>query len=669
VAPALRFGLRLWIAACLAVYIAFSLELDNAFWAGTSAAFVCQPTVGASLRKGGFYLIGSVVGAVAIVVLTACFPQDRIGFLIGLALWGAACAFTATLLHNFAGFAAALAAITAAIVGSNELGATGGADGQVFTLAVTRVSEISIGVVCAGIVLAGTDLGGAPRRLAARFAAIAAEIMEGFTGTLSRAGLDRIDTRAIRRELTRRVIALDPAIDETIGESSRLRFHSPVLQTAVDGFIAAIAGWRTVGDHILLMPPDQARAEAEAVLRGIPREPRPASAQGEPSRWITEPARLNRIYQAAAMELVARQAGTPSPRLLADHSAEVLVGISHVLDGLALLSDDPGRPLRPRRGLVRVRVPDLLPPLANAGRAFVTIGAVALFWIVTAWPNGATAIIFATIGVVLLATRADQAYTAALSFTLGTILAAVLAAIIKFAVLPETESYAGFCIAIGLVLVPAGALMAQPRHPAQGWQTALFTAATLFFFPLLAPANQMVYDTQQFYNADSAIIAGFGAAALAFRMLPPLPPALRTRRLLALTLRDLRRLAVSSIVPATEEWRGRVYDRISVLPDQAEPLQRAQILAALLVGSEIIRLRRIAPGFGLGPALGRTLEAVAQGNVSRAIDRLADLDRAFASEPVAEIRASIACRARGSILATSEALNEHAAYFGTRASR
>jgi uncharacterized membrane protein YccC len=318
---------------------------------------------------------------------------------------------------------------------------------------------------------------------------------------------------------------------------------------------------------------------------------------------------------------------------------------------------------------VRVRVPDLLPPLANAGRAFVTIGGVALFWIVTAWPNGATAMIFVTIGTVLLATRGDQAYTAAWSFTLGTILAAVLAAIIKFAVLPETESYAGFCIAIGLVLVPAGALMAQPRQPAQGWQTALFTAATLFFFPLLAPANQMVYDTQQFYNADSAIIAGFGAAALAFRLLPPVPPALRTRRLLALTLRDLRRLAVSSIVPATEEWRGRVYDRISVLPDQAEPLQRAQIVAALLVGSEIIRLRRIAPGFGLGPALGTAMEAVAQGNVARAIAGLADLDRAFASDSVAETKASIACRARGSILAMSEALNEHAAYFGARASR
>src|SRR4051812_1225330 len=45
--------------------------------------------LGASLRKGWFRMIGTVVGAVLIVLLTACFPQDRAGFLIGLALWGA----------------------------------------------------------------------------------------------------------------------------------------------------------------------------------------------------------------------------------------------------------------------------------------------------------------------------------------------------------------------------------------------------------------------------------------------------------------------------------------------------------------------------------------------------------------------------------------------------
>ena len=62
--PPLLFGLRLWASVCLALYIAFWLELDNAYWAGTSAAIVCQPHLGASLRKGWYRLIGTVIGAV-----------------------------------------------------------------------------------------------------------------------------------------------------------------------------------------------------------------------------------------------------------------------------------------------------------------------------------------------------------------------------------------------------------------------------------------------------------------------------------------------------------------------------------------------------------------------------------------------------------------------------
>src|SRR6516225_6347390 len=87
----LLFGIRLWASVCLALYVAFWLQLDHPFWAGTSAAIVCQPKLGASLRKGWFRMIGTVVGAVAIVVMTACFPQDRALFLVSLALWGAAC--------------------------------------------------------------------------------------------------------------------------------------------------------------------------------------------------------------------------------------------------------------------------------------------------------------------------------------------------------------------------------------------------------------------------------------------------------------------------------------------------------------------------------------------------------------------------------------------------
>src|SRR5271165_7515430 len=281
--PPLLFGLRLWASVCLALYVAFWLELPNAYWAGTTAAIVCQPHLGASLRKGWFRLIATVVGAVAIVVLTACFPQDRGPFLVGLALWGAGCALVATLLRNFASYSAALAGYTAAIIASDQLGATGGPNGDAFMLAVYRASEICIGIVCAGVVLAATDLGGARRRLATLFAAISAEISRQFTGTLATAGAGFEETQTVRRELVRRVIVLDPVIDEALGESSQLRYHSPVLQIAIDGLLSALASWRTAAVLLARSPDERARQEAAAVLARVPEELRLEPEQNEPT--------------------------------------------------------------------------------------------------------------------------------------------------------------------------------------------------------------------------------------------------------------------------------------------------------------------------------------------------------------------------------------------------
>jgi uncharacterized membrane protein YccC len=659
--PALLFGLRLWAAVCLALYVAFSLELNNAYWAGTSAAIVCQPSLGASLRKGWFRMVGTVIGAVAIVVLTAVFPQERRGFLVGLALWCAACGLVATLLRNFASYAASLAGFTAAIVASDELGAVGGANGDAFILAVTRASEICIGIVCAGVVLAATDFGGARRRLGAQLAGISAEIAGRFASSFSLAGLHEAAMRPVRRDLVRRVIALDPVIDEALGEATDLRPHAPVLEVAVGGLFAALAGWRTVDRRLEQLPTDLGRREAELIQRNLPPEVCSAPVRGEANCWAVDPLPVRKACAAAVRALTALPARTPSLRLLADRSAQALIGIRHALDALRLLAD-PAQTVRARR-IVRLQVPDFLPSLVNAMRVFVTIGAVELFWIATAWPSGAQAIAFAAIAVVVFSPRADRAYATTVSFMVGTSLTAAFAAIIKFAVLPGLETFAGFSLALGLVLVPAGALMAQP------WRTVMFMAMTVNFVPLLAPANQMSYDTEQFYNAASAIVAGVGAGALAFRLLPPLSPAVRTRRLLALTLRDLRRLTTGPIPRATDAWEDRIYARLSVLPEQAEPLQRGQLLAAIFTGRDIIRLRHIAHRFDLEVELHAALEAVARGHSAIAIEHLAQLDRMLTAMPDTRPGARVRLRARGNILAMSEALAQHAAYFDSGAAR
>jgi uncharacterized membrane protein YccC len=616
---------------------------------------VSQPHLGASLRKGWYRLIGTVVGAVAIVVMTACFPQDRAAFFVTLALWGAACALVATLLRNFASYAAALAGYTAAIIASDQLGAVGGLNGQAFLLAVFRASEICIGIVCAGIVLAATDLGGAQRRLATLFAAISTEISSRFTGTLANAGAGFEETQTVRRELVRRLIALDPVIDEALGESAQLRYHSPVLQFAIDGLMSAMAGWRSAAVVLARSPDERARQEACAVLARVPEELRLGPEQSEPTRWIADPTRLLRVCDAAVRRLVALPARTPSLRLLADQTGEVLGGISHALNGLALLVDDPARPVFFRsRGSRRLRMPDLLPPLVNAGRVLVVIGAAELFWIVTAWPGGANAITFAAIISILLAPRADQAYTAAIGFMIGSILAVAVVATLLFAVLPNVETFAGFGWRIAFVLVPVGTALALQ------WQPAIFTGMVTVFVPLLAPTNPMSYDQQQYYNTALTIITGAGAGAFSFLLIPPLSPAFRTRRLLTLTLRDLRRLATGPIPRTPDDWEGRMFGRFAALPDQAQPLQRSQLVAAFSVGSEIIQLRHIASRLELETALDRALDALAQGESAIAVERLALVDQVLASRPGA---ASAVLRARGLILAICASLTQHAACF------
>ena len=108
-------------------------------------------------------------------------------------------------------------------------------------------------------------------------------------------------------------------------------------------------------------------------------------------------------------------------------------------------------------------------------------------------PHGRTAplaITFAAIGVILLAPRADQAYAAAMGFMVGTVLAAVLRGDHCICGAAEVGDLCRLQPRDRPCPDPGRApLMAQP------WQTAMFTAMAANFVPLLAPANQMSYDT------------------------------------------------------------------------------------------------------------------------------------------------------------------------------
>jgi uncharacterized membrane protein YccC len=347
--------------------------------------------------------------------------------------------------------------------------------------------------------------------------------------------------------------------------------------------------------------------------------------------------------------------------MIVDHAARALRGLARAFDGLALLTNPTGAVRR--SPLAHFRVPDWMPSIVNALRVVVTIGAAELFWILTAWPSGATAITFAAIIVILLSPQQDNAYVAARTFLFGTLLSAAIAAIVAFAVLPQFVTFVGFSLVLGAVLVPLGALSAGP------WNPQLFTAAAINFIPMLGPQNQMAYNTHQFYNSAAAICIGILFAVIALRLIPPLSPALRTHRLLALTLRDLRKLAGGRTPMPQQEWESRIYGRLAVLPQQAELVQGAQLAAALSVGAEVIRLRNVAGRFGLNEEMAAAFVALAAGNSAQAARRFAEADRALASIPEQQPGAALRLRARGSICAITEALARYSDYFDAGAAR
>jgi len=93
-------------------------------------------------------MIGTVVGAVAIVVLTARFPQAGPVFCSALALWGAACGFVATLLRNFAAMARRWPVFTAAVIRSDEIGRGRRPITTSLCCCCSR-KRICIGIICA----------------------------------------------------------------------------------------------------------------------------------------------------------------------------------------------------------------------------------------------------------------------------------------------------------------------------------------------------------------------------------------------------------------------------------------------------------------------------------------------------------------------------------------
>ena len=240
------------------------------------------------------------------------------------------------------------------------------------------------------------------------------------------------------------------------------------------------------------------------------------------------------------------------------------------------------------------------------------------------------------IGTILLAPRGEQAYRGSHEFHDRHLSHSGSAAIVGLRAAADATTFLfGFSLAIGLVLVPAGA------GESPTWQTGQCSrrhSSVLLFSP--RATNQMSLTTLAFYNVAAAAVAGSGsagalispAAAVAFGIVGP--SASQSHFTGSPAPRDGQYFSV------IRRAQGRVYSRLSVLgPVSAAPFS-ALTPGSAAVGCEIIRLREhLSTVSILARVLTEALEALAGGSSAAAV-ATANLMRAHGAPRTA----SAACR-------------------------
>jgi uncharacterized membrane protein YccC len=142
------FSINCFLATILTMFIAFSLDLKSPGWAMTTVYLTSQPISGVMGAKATYRAAGTFIGGVAMVAIVPNLVDASELTTISIILWVTLCLYIALLDRTPRSYMFVLSGYTAALIGFPSVLAPE----TVFDTAVSRVEEITIGVICAALV-------------------------------------------------------------------------------------------------------------------------------------------------------------------------------------------------------------------------------------------------------------------------------------------------------------------------------------------------------------------------------------------------------------------------------------------------------------------------------------------------------------------------------------
>jgi uncharacterized membrane protein YccC len=620
------FSVNCYIATILTMFVAFSLDLKSPGWAMTTVYLTSQPLSGAMRAKAIYRAIGTFVGAAAMVAIIPNLVSAPELTTLAIILWVALCVFISLLDRTPRSYMFVLSGYTAALIGFPSVLAPG----TVFDTAVSRVEEITLGVVCAAIVhsifFPKSVFSAFEQKLRSTVADTRGWLTDGLTRQATpevdrerrRIAADitelyllgtslRFDTSPHRpdiatiRAFDRRIVALLPLVSGIEDRLTLLRRMGP-LDARLTQLLADVDNWMRLD-----APGDRQRAEQLKLncAAAIP-------AVGPQSSWA-ELVTVNLTVRL--IELIdAWQACLGFTAYLADPAQAPSADIRAAAEQLG------PKPMHTDPGIA----------LLSALAAAIAMGICAFFWIATAWPDGGAAVAFAAVACTLFASLDDPTPTIR-NITLLLALCIPLVLLYQFFVLPAIGGFVLLCAVLAFVLIPAGLLMAIPAYAPVG------LALALGFNVELSLQTSYTADLAAIINSNSAFVLGGVVALIVTRLMRAIGTQASARRLMRAIYRDLADLAAWRAHPTREQWVSYMMDRVALLlyrQPRFEPRPQhefADALEDLRLGVNIIETQSIAPSMSkpaqdalaaMFPDLAAHFQALARGRVAELDDDL-----------------------------------------------
>ncbi|MFZ0553100.1 MAG: FUSC family protein [Steroidobacteraceae bacterium] len=606
------FALANTVAVLSALYIALAFDLERPYWAMFTVFIVAKPMSGAVRSKAVYRLAGTLAGAAMAVFLVPPLVQAPVLLCLAMSAWVGTCLYFSLLDRTPRSYAFMLAGYTATIVGFSVVGSPD----TVFDTAVSRVEEISLGLVCASIAhsifFPQNIAGEINEKLGRTIQACANWIGNALTRPLGP------EDEVAHRRLAEVVTDLHLLYTHVWFETSDVPRASGVMRALQDRLTLLSAYLTTLQKSVqALAAHAPLRAPIMAALESVSNWAR-ALADGREGG--ADP--LGAPPGALAVALDESQASLREWESLLERAIVVHLGkLVRALKESSLLAAalrSPGATLpsnlQREATMTGRRTLHLDRGLAafSGCAAAVSCLIACVLWIQGSWPEGTVAAQFAAIGCCLFATL-DRPAKVLGSAIVGVLLALPFGAVYEFAIFPRIDGFPS----LALVLAPVVLLFSlmQTSEKLEGAAMVLAIA----FSGSLALQSTYQADFAAFVNTNSAEVMGLLVAdvtVLVFRTIDPVWSAVRISRA---GWRSMSRLA-GATDPDIGAWSIPMFDRLGLVASRLGPADPSRIadtrvdpLRDLRVGLNVAAIKQAGDGGGPGvpPPLRRVLNEVA----------------------------------------------------------